>query len=80
MARHLGEGTAPAMLIPVLNALIGVALVAVVAVLATGFVGFVVGGEFNRKYANKLMRLRVATQGVAVLLLLIRVLVGAAPA
>lgn len=67
------------MLIPVLNALIGVALLAVVAVLATGLVGFVIGGEFNRKYANRLMRLRVATQGVAVLLLLIRVLVGVGP-
>ncbi|MDX2222383.1 MAG: twin transmembrane helix small protein [Rhodospirillaceae bacterium] len=64
------------MLISVLNALIGVALLAVFAVLATGLVSFVVGGEFNRKYANKLMRLRVATQAVAVLLLLARVLAG----
>ena len=53
-----------------LNILLGVALVAVVLVLATGLVGFVAGGEFNRKYANKLMRLRVATQAFAVLILL----------
>jgi hypothetical protein len=43
-------------------------------VLATGLVAFIAGGEFNRKYANKLMRLRVATQAVAVLLLLILLL------
>lgn len=54
--------------------LLGLTLVAVVAVLATGLVSFIAGGEFNRKYANKLMRLRVATQAVAVLLLLILLL------
>ena len=54
--------------------LLGLALAAVLAVLATGLVAFVAGGEFNRKYANKLMRLRVATQAVAVLLLLILLL------
>ncbi len=53
-----------------LNILLGVALVAVVLVLATGLAGFVAGGEFNRKYANKLMRLRVATQAFAVIILL----------
>ncbi len=53
-----------------LTVLLGVALVAVFLVLATGIVSFIAGGEFNRKYANKLMRLRVATQAVAVLLLL----------
>jgi len=54
----------------VLTILLGLALAAVLAVLATGVVSFIAGGEFNRKYANKLMRLRVATQAVAVLLLL----------
>ena len=53
-----------------LQVLLGIALVAVFLVLATGVVSFIVGGEFNRKYANKLMRLRVVTQAVAVLLLL----------
>ena len=53
-----------------LTVLLGVALAAVFLVLATGIVSFIAGGEFNRKYANKLMRLRVATQAVAVLLLL----------
>lgn len=54
----------------VFNVLLGLALVAVVAVLAAGLVAFIAGGEFNRKYANKLMRLRVAAQAVAVVLLL----------
>ena len=54
----------------VLEVLLGLALVGVVLVLATGLVSFLAGGEFNRKYANKLMRLRVATQAFAVLILL----------
>ncbi|MGE4064002.1 MAG: twin transmembrane helix small protein [Rhodospirillaceae bacterium] len=58
----------------VFTVLLGLALVAVLVVLATGLVAFIAGGEFNRKYANKLMRLRVATQAVAVLLLLILLL------
>ena len=58
----------------VLNILLGLALVGVVGVLATGLAGFAAGGEFNRKSANKLMRLRVATQAVAVGLLLILLL------
>jgi len=53
-----------------LQILLAVAMVAVFAVLATGVIGFIAGGEFNRKYSNKLMRLRVATQAVAVGLLL----------
>jgi hypothetical protein len=52
----------------VLQILLAITLVAVFAVLVTGVVGFIAGGEFNRKYANKLMRLRVATQAVAVAL------------
>ena len=54
-----------------LNILLGVAMAAVVIVLGTGLVGFILGGEFNRKYANRLMRLRVATQAIAVLILLL---------
>lgn len=58
----------------VFTVLLGLTLVAVLAVLAAGLVSFIAGGEFNRKYANKLMRLRVATQALAVLLLLILLL------
>lgn len=55
----------------VLQVLLAITLMAVFGVLATGVIGFIAGGEFNRKYANKLMRLRVATQAVAVVLLLV---------
>ncbi len=48
--------------------LIVVALLSVLAVLFTGVIGMAKGGEFNRKYGNKLMRWRVALQGTAVLL------------
>ncbi len=54
----------------VLNIFLGLALVSVLAVLATGLAGFAMGGEFNRKYGNKLMRLRVAAQACALLTLL----------
>ena len=47
-----------------------VALAAVVLVLLAGIFAMARGGEFNRKYGNKLMRWRVALQGSAILLLL----------
>ncbi|WP_417518331.1 twin transmembrane helix small protein [Minwuia sp.] len=49
--------------------LIAIALFLVFAVLMTGIVSMVKGGEFNRKYGNKLMRLRVLTQAIAIGLL-----------
>lgn len=49
----------------------GIACLFVLAVVMFGIVTFARGGEFNRKYANKIMRLRVAGQAVAVLLLLL---------
>jgi hypothetical protein len=54
----------------VLNILLGLALVGVVGVLATGLAGFAAGGEFNRKYGNKLMRFRIAAQAFALVVLL----------
>lgn len=47
-----------------------VAAAATAIVLALGIAGFGKGGDFNRKHANKLMRLRLALQFVAVLLVL----------
>jgi len=47
---------------------IGLALAAVVAALAAGIVAMVRGGAFNKKYANKLMRLRVGLQALALVL------------
>ena len=43
---------------------------AVAVILIIGIGGFGRGGEFNRKYANKLMQLRIAAQFVAVLIIL----------
>ncbi|MDO6727799.1 MAG: twin transmembrane helix small protein [Cognatishimia sp.] len=51
-----------------------IASVAVLIILMVGIGGFAKGGEFNRKYANKIMRLRIAAQFVAVLLILAFVL------
>ncbi len=48
-----------------------VMLGAVVLVLAIGIGGFAKGGEFNAKYSNKMMRLRLLLQFVAVLLILL---------
>lgn len=47
------------------------AMVAVLAVLFLGLFSMARGGEFNRKYGNKLMRLRVAAQALVILLLAI---------
>jgi hypothetical protein len=55
----------------VLTVLLMIAMLATLGVLAVGIAGFFHGGEFNRKYGNKLMQTRVALQAVAVVLLLI---------
>ncbi len=46
------------------------AMAAVAIVLAIGIGGFGVGGEFNRKNGNKMMRLRIFFQFVAVVLMI----------
>ena len=48
-----------------------VSLAAVAIILMIGIGGVGRGGEFNRKYANKIMRLRIAAQFVAVVLILL---------
>jgi hypothetical protein len=45
------------------------ALAAVATVLALGIYSLFRGGEFGRSYSNKLMRLRVLTQAIAVAVL-----------
>jgi hypothetical protein len=54
--------------------IVAIACLAVVAVLMVGVLGFGKGGDFNRKYANKIMRLRLLAQFVAVVLIVIFVL------
>ena len=51
--------------------LIIIALTCVVLSLMIGVISMAKGGEFNAKYGNLLMRARVVSQGVAVVLLLI---------
>lgn len=51
-------------------------MLAVVGVLFTGIGSMLVGGEFNRKYGNKLMAARVGLQGAAVALLMLLVMCG----
>ena len=46
-------------------------MAAVAIILMIGIGGFGRGGEFNRKYSNKLMRLRIFAQFIAVLLILL---------
>ena len=42
-------------------------------ILLTGIGGFAKGGNFNRKYANKVMRARIVAQAVAIALILLYV-------
>jgi len=58
----------------ILTTLLIIAMFATLGVLIVGLVGFFQGGEFNRKYGNKLMQARVALQAVAVVLLLMLLL------
>lgn len=44
-------------------------------VLLTGIAGMVIGGDFNKKYSNKLMRARVVSQAFAVCLFAVAMMV-----
>lgn len=48
---------------------VALACLAVLVVLMIGVGGFARGGDFNKKYANKIMRLRLLLQFVAVVLI-----------
>jgi hypothetical protein len=50
--------------------LIPAALIAVSAVLAVGIYSLFRGGDFGRSYSNKLMRLRVVMQALAIAILM----------
>ena len=53
---------------PVMAALVVIAMLITLGVLFTGLIAMARGGEFNRKYGNKLMRYRIMAQGLALLL------------
>ena len=48
-----------------------IACLLVVIVLMVGLGGFAFGGEFNKRYANKIMRLRILLQAIAILLIIV---------
>ena len=48
--------------------LIIIGLILVSVVLIIGLVSMLAKGDFNKKYSNKLMRLRVITQGIIILI------------
>lgn len=50
---------------------IALAMLSVLAVLIMGVFSMIKGGEFNKKYSNKLMRARVILQGLTLFLLVL---------
>jgi len=48
--------------------LIIIGLILVFIVLVIGLVSMLAKGDFNKKYSNKLMRIRVITQGIVILI------------
>jgi hypothetical protein len=61
-----------------LSIMLALALAAVLGVLIVGVFGMLKGGEFNRKYGNKLMQLRVVLQGVALVMIVLFLLLSSA--
>jgi len=58
----------------VIAILLAIALAAVMLVLIVGVIGMARGSAFNEKYGNKMMRLRVGLQALAVILVVLFVL------
>ncbi|MDX1923149.1 MAG: twin transmembrane helix small protein [Alphaproteobacteria bacterium] len=58
----------------IVSILMGIAMAAVLVVLVLGLFSMVKGGEFNRKYGNRLMRWRVGLQAVALVLFAVALL------
>lgn len=54
----------------IFDVMIPAALAAVAVVLAIGIYALFRGGDFGRSYSNKLMRLRVVVQAVAIAVLM----------
>jgi hypothetical protein len=50
--------------------LVGVAVAVVVLILLAGLVTLVMGGETSRNWSNRLMRLRVLAQFIAILIIM----------
>ena len=52
-----------------------IAAIVVLIILLIGIGTFAKGGEFNRKYSNKIMRYRIGAQALAIILVLLFVLI-----
>tara|TARA_B110000438_G_C15756072_1_gene625160 strand:- start:704 stop:913 length:210 start_codon:yes stop_codon:yes gene_type:complete len=55
----------------ILPYIIYIVLFSVLVVLIIGVIAMLKGGDFNKRWGNKLMRARVALQGLAVILILL---------
>jgi hypothetical protein len=51
--------------------LIGAAMAATLLVLVVGLIAMLRGGDFNRRHGNRLMRMRILFQAIAVLLFVV---------
>lgn len=58
----------------VIMILLALAMGAVLVVLFVGIGAMARGGDFNRRHSNRLMRMRVVLQGVAILLFVLLIL------
>tara|TARA_B100000787_G_C15933045_1_gene181589 strand:- start:192 stop:392 length:201 start_codon:yes stop_codon:yes gene_type:complete len=56
--------------------LIPIAIAAVTVVLFTGIFGMLKGGKFNKQYSNKLMRLRILLQFIAIVIIMISIYIA----
>ena len=59
------------MLKSIVAVLIAIALAATILILFSGIFNMFRGSEFNRKYGNYMMRARVISQGITILLLIV---------
>jgi len=56
-----------------------IAMFSVAAVMGLGIFSMVKGGEFNKKYGNKLMQARVILQGLALAMLFLAFITSQSP-
>jgi len=55
--------------------LTGMFAIATLAIVLTGILGMAQGGAFNKRYGNKLMRMRVLCQGLTIACVFLYVLI-----
>ena len=51
------------------------AVFVVIVILFVGVIGFGLGGDFNRKHSNRIMRYRLVAQAIAIVLIVAYVIV-----